>query len=95
LQSWASTSASQVEESLSAIKAAAADLDQRLGHLRSRTNMFFHDISDLLTAMQPHVTLLEDTLEQSRVGHLPEVEKFLATIKSAAVHLQALLNPGG
>jgi PAS domain S-box-containing protein len=94
LQPWTPTSDGQVEESLRAIKATVADLHRHLDHLRSHTNTLFHDIYDSLTAMCLHARLLEETLEQSTVGHPPEVERFLAAIKSAAVHLQALVHLG-
>jgi hypothetical protein len=90
LRQGASHGGAEMKQALVALRTDVGGLNGRLQAFRSLTNTFFHDLSEVLTVISLHTSLVEEELGRPMSASFTRVQSSLSAIKATAIYLQAL-----
>jgi hypothetical protein len=83
-----------VKQALASLQTDVGGLNERLQALRCAADTFFHDLSEGLTVLCLHISLVEEELGRPLSAPSTQVQASLSAIKAAVIRFQALANRG-
>lgn len=83
-----------VKQSLAALQTDVDDLNEWLQALRCIADAFFHDVSEGLTVLCLHISLVEEELGRPLSAPSTQLQASLTAIKAAAIRLQTVAKRG-